>query len=73
MCDPWARLAAGVLLAAADDAKAGDLAAAEWLATDQAALFGEVLGVNTRAIGRKAAAWATAPAGKIVIRLFAEG
>ena len=71
--DPWARLAGGMLTEAADEARAGDLAAAEWLMDDDAAWIADVLGLEFEAVRCAAAKWAACPAGRIIIRLIVGG
>lgn len=70
--DPYAGLAAGVLARAAKEARAGDVGACEWLAGDVAEIFTATLGIDRCSILERVAEWRARPAGKIVVRLFAE-
>jgi hypothetical protein len=67
--EPFAALAAGVLVQASKEAMEGDLGAARWLAGDFAGMFCEVVGVDHAAIQRKATTWMEAPAGRLIVRL----
>lgn len=70
--DPWVYLSAAVLASAAEDARAGDLAAAEWLQGEDAGAFAYLAGVDHVSLADMASAWEDRAAGKIVIRLHLE-
>lgn len=67
--DPFARLAAGVVHQAAQEAREGDLGAAEWLAGDLCDLFCDVIGLDYIAIQKKATSWMREPAGSLIVRI----
>jgi len=67
--DGWRRLMAGVLLQATKEArKKGDIGACEWLQSDGVE-YAAIIGIDIRAITRKAQEWARSPGGAIVIKL----
>jgi hypothetical protein len=66
------RLAAAVMVRAAEEAEQGDLGAAQWFATDEARFYCEGLGMDHKAIMRKVRAWLSRPGGRLVVRVYQE-
>lgn len=66
---PYVRLAAAVLVKAAEEARAGDMGAVDWLLSDGGYLFAYCVGIDYRAIVTWAMAWAAKPRGQLIIRL----
>jgi hypothetical protein len=71
--DPVVKLACAVLKRAAIDAKAGDLGAAAWLASDLSYSFFKVMGFDHELAKEIAAQWLKNPSGRILIRLIPGG
>ncbi len=72
LLDPHVRLAAGVLAKAAEEAERGDPGAVQWLASDEACLYSQVIGIDYQAILRQVKIWASSPSGQLVIRVYSQ-
>ena len=57
-CDPWLRLAAGVVLQAGLEGREGDRAALRWLGSADCELICSLLGIDHRAVYDRVRQWA---------------
>jgi hypothetical protein len=69
--DGYLALAAAVLAKAAQEARAGDLGACEFLEGPEGALYLDALGLNPETVKPLARTWASDPGGRLTIRLYA--